>query len=112
MVTALVVAIIVAVALFLGQQSTSPRLTGDTISQTFSQGEPCATTTIALAVPTGSDPTATAAKLFDALEPLPGLNAGTYNWKTSSIEVGFCESKTSSGAVIEALAPTDLVARE
>ncbi len=109
--TAAVIATIVVVTLVLATQATKPRLTGDTISQTFSQGEPCTSAAIALAVPTNADPTKTAESLFTALKPVQGLTAGSYNWKTSKLEVGFCESKSSEAAIRQALAPTGLVAQ-
>jgi hypothetical protein len=110
MITALLIGILVVAGLFLGSQATKPKLAGDTISKTFSQGAPCASATIEVVQKDGADPAATADTLFKALEGLDGMNTGTYNAKTSSIEVGWCESKTTEEAVRGVLEPTGLVA--
>jgi hypothetical protein len=109
---AAVVAVIVlmsGVAMWAGLDTAKPRSAGDAISKTFSSGQPCATVTIALSVPAGADPAATADTLFAALEPVAGMNTASYNAGTSSVEVGFCESKASEGAIRQALAPTGMV---
>jgi hypothetical protein len=111
LVTGVIILALVLVAVIAGAQSTKPKLTGDTISTTFSPGEPCATATIPLEVKDGADPTATADKLFSALRPLGGMNVATYNYKTSSVEVGFCESSASESSIRAALASTGLVAQ-
>jgi hypothetical protein len=111
LITVTIIGGVVVGALVIGGQATKPQLTGDTISQTFAQGDPCATATIPLATPQGADPTATAKTVFAALTPLQGLTTGTYNWRTSNLEIGFCESKSSESAIRQALAPTGLVAQ-
>ncbi len=108
-VTATIVGSIIVVALVVGNQTTKPQIEGDTISQTFSQGQPCSTATIALAVPAGEDPAKTAETLFTALRNADGMNTATYNFKTSTLEAGFCESKATEESVRQALAPTGLV---
>ena len=97
-------------AIVVGAQTTKPKATGDTISQTFSSGEACATATIPLAVSADADPSKTAETLFAAIKPIPGLTTATYNRKTASIDIGYCESSSSEAALRQALAPTGMVA--
>jgi len=112
LVTLGVVGAIVVAALAIGNQTTKPQVFGDSVTQTFSQGQPCSTATIALSVPADSDLASIAETLFSALKPLEGMNSATVNLKTSSIEVGFCESKADEGVVRQALAPTGLVSEQ
>jgi|GEM_PF-1189581 hypothetical protein len=107
--TVTIVGSIIVVTLVVGNQTNKPQIEGDSISQTFSQGQPCSTATIALAVPAGEDPAKTAETLFDALRTADGMNTATYNFKTSTLEAGFCESKATEESVRQALAPTGLV---
>ncbi len=107
--TAVIVGSVIVIAMVVGNQTTKPQIEGDSISQTFSQGQPCSTATIALAVPADADPTKTAETLFAALNPADGMNTATYNFKTSTLEAGFCESKATEESVRQALAPTGLV---
>jgi len=109
-ITAVLIGVMVIAGLVLGSQATKPQLAGDTISKTFSQGAPCASATIQVVQKDGADPAATADVLFKALEALDGMNTGTFNAKTSSIDVGWCESKTTEDAVRGALEPTGLIA--
>jgi hypothetical protein len=104
-----VIGLIVAVAM-IGGGAPKPTLTGDVISRTFSAGEPCATASIPITVPQGTEPTKVAETIFGALESAKGMNTASYNVKTSVLEAGFCESKSSEKAVREALAPTGLLA--
>jgi hypothetical protein len=104
-----VVAVMAAVALIVGTQAAKPQMVGDTISQTFSQGDPCQTITIPLTIPQGADPAKTAETVFSALKRVQGLNNATYNRKTASLQVGFCESKSSEQVIRQALAPTGFV---
>lgn len=110
LVTASIVGAIIVSTFVVGNQTTKPQIEGDSISQTFSQGQPCSTATIAIAVPVEADPTKTADTLFSALKAVDGMNTATYNFKTSTLEAGFCESKGSEESVRQALAPTGLVA--
>lgn len=110
LVTASIIGVLLIAAVVMGTQATRPKMTGDTISETFAAGEPCLTSTIALKVPEGADPGKTAETLFSSLRAMGVLNVATYNVKTASIDVGFCESKTTEGAVRQALAPTGMVA--
>jgi hypothetical protein len=110
LVTAIVIAVLIVFVLILGSQSTGPKVTGDTISRTFSNAEPCATADIALAVPASADPAKTAETLFSALEPVKSLTTATYNIKTACIDVGFCESQTNEEALRSVLGPTGLLA--
>jgi hypothetical protein len=109
-VTTVFIGVILVGTIVIASQTTGPVATGDTISQTFSAGEPCATATITIAAPSDADPTKVAQTLFDALKPVPGMNVATYNLKTAALETGFCESKTSEASVRQALASTGLVA--
>ena len=109
LVTVFIVGSIIVVALGVGKQTSKPQIEGDSISQTFSQGQPCATATIALAVPADADPAKTAETLFAALKSAPGMNTAKYNFKTSTLEAGFCESKATQASVRQALAPTGFV---
>jgi hypothetical protein len=108
--TAVVVGLLIVVVVVVGRESTKPKVVDDSISRTFTQGEPCATADIALAVPAAADPSKTAEALFAVLEPMKGLNTATYNLKTSCIDVGYCESQTTETAVRTALQPTGLLA--
>jgi hypothetical protein len=110
LVTAAIIGVLIVAAVVVGTQATKPKITGDTISQTFSSAEPCATAAIALAVPSGADPSKTAEAMFAAIRPIPGLTTATYNIKTGSIDIGFCESSSSEAALRQALAPTGMVA--
>ncbi|KAF0208684.1 MAG: hypothetical protein FD171_325 [Actinobacteria bacterium] len=112
LITAVVIGTLIVAAFIVVGQTTKPKLVGDTITRTFSPGEPCLTSTLAVTAPKNADPNKTAEKLFGALGPLGGMNIATYNVKTQSVEVGFCESKTSEAAVRQALAATGLVAAE
>lgn len=112
LIAATVVGVLVVGTFIIGAQTTKPTLTENTITQTFSQGEPCLTSTIPLAVPGGADPQATAKTLFTALGPVRGLTAATYDIAASTIQVGFCESQTTEDAIRQALAVTGMVAGE
>ena len=109
-VTAAIIGGLIVAAVIVGVQTTRPQLTGDAITQTFAAGEPCAHATIAIAVSDGADPRKTADALFAALKPLPGLNTASYNPKTSSLDIGYCESSSSEAVLRSALDPTGLVA--
>jgi len=106
--TGAIIVVLVIAAVAVGSRSTRPQAIGDTISQTFSAGEPCETAQIPVA--NAGDPEDTAKRLFAALGTMTGLNAATYNIKTQSIEVGYCESQTSEDAVRRVLQSTGLVA--
>lgn len=108
--TVAVVAPIFILAVVVGAQAAKPKFDGDTITKTFSQGQPCATATIPLDLTGGADPLDVSENLFEALQPVKGMNSATLNLKTSSIEVGFCESSASEVAIRQALLPTGLVA--
>ena len=84
LVTAAIIGVLVVAAVVVGAQSTRPKMTGDTISQTFSSAEPCATAKIPLAVDEGADPQKTAETLFAAIKPIAGLTTATYNRKTAT----------------------------
>ena len=108
--TLVVVIPIVLLAVVVGAQAAKPRFEGDTITQTFSQGQPCATATIPLNLTGDADPLDVSENLFAALKSVKGMNSATLNLKTSSIEVGFCESSANESVVRQALLPTGLVA--
>ena len=74
LVTGAIIGILIIAAAVVVMQTTRPQLTGDTISQTFAPGEPCATATIPIKVSGDADPRTTADALFAALKPLTGLN--------------------------------------
>ena len=112
LVTIGIVAVIATAAILVGSQAAKPKIEGDSISETFSQGEPCATAKIAVSVPRDADPAETAKVLFAALRTVKGMNVATYNFKTSTLEAGFCESQASEQSVRDALAPTGLLANE
>ncbi|MHB1341026.1 MAG: cupredoxin domain-containing protein [Coriobacteriia bacterium] len=109
LVTAVIIGSVIVIAMVVGKQTTKPQIEGDSISQTFSQGQPCSTATIALAVPAGADPAKTAETLFAALSSADGMNTAKYNFKTSTLEAGFCESSATEASVRQALAPTGMV---
>ena len=108
--TVAIIAVLGAVAVVVGQETTKPQLSGDTISQTFAAGDPCATADIALTVSDDAEPGSTAEALFTALRPVTGMNTATYDRRTSVLRVGFCESTTSEATVRAALLPTGLLA--
>jgi hypothetical protein len=110
LVTAAIIGALVVVAVIVGVQTTRPQGTGDTITQTFAAGEACANASFPLAVTNGADPRKTAETLFAAIKPIPGLTKATYNVKTKSIDIGYCESSSSEGVFRDALAPTGMVA--
>lgn len=105
------VALILIVVIVAGE-TTKPKVATDSISQTFASGDPCLTVTIPLDVPNGSDPEVTAAAIFEALGPIDGLNTATYRIGTSTLDVGFCESKTSESIIAQTLQPTGLVLQD
>lgn len=111
LVTAGLVVAIIGAVLVVVNQTTKPQFEGDSITQTFSQGQPCSSTTVALEIPTGSEAADIAERLFGALEQLEGMNTATLNTSTSSIDVGFCESKANEDVVRQALLATGLVAQ-
>jgi hypothetical protein len=111
LVTGLIIGGLVVGAIVVGSQSGKPKMIGDTVTETFAQGDPCVTANIAVALPAGTDPAQAAETLFGALRPVSGLKSATLNVKTSSMQVGFCESQTSETAVRGALAPTGLIAQ-
>ena len=106
-----IIGVIIVVAVIVGRETTKPQVAGDTVTKVFAPGQPCVSATIALTVPSGADIAATAQQIFAALKPVAGMNTATYNARTSSVDVGFCESSTSESAVREALAKTGLVAQ-
>jgi hypothetical protein len=110
LITGGIIAVFLLIAVIVGVETTKPRVTGDTISQTFTTADPCATTVIALSVPAGSDPVANAQKLFAVLKGVASVTNATYSISGSTVEVGYCESQTSPDALRTALAPTGLVA--
>jgi len=110
LVTAGIVVVFVIAAIVVGTQATKATLRGDSVTRTFAQAPPCANATIALTVPGGSDPIATAEKIFAVLKPIEGMATATYNVKTSSVEVGYCESFSNEAAIRQALVPTGLLA--
>lgn len=109
-ITVAMIAVMIIIAGVVGKETTKPQLSGDTISQTFAAGDPCATADIALTVEVAADPAKTAEALFAALRPVTGMNTATYDRKASTVRAGFCESKTSEAAVRAALQPTGLLA--
>lgn len=109
LITAIIIGVFVLGTVIVGVQGTKPKMAGGVVTEVFAQGESCATATIALKVPDGEDPAATAKTLFTVLRPLS--NTATYNADSSSIAVGYCESKSSESALKAALAPTGLVAQ-
>jgi hypothetical protein len=54
----LVVGLLVVGGGFAALQSVRPKIVGDTIVKTFAQGQPCATTKIAISPSPGADPSA------------------------------------------------------
>jgi hypothetical protein len=108
--TVAVVGVLVAFVFVAAAQGTKPKIQGETITKTFSQTAPCANVTIALTLPTGSDPAEVSESLFAALQPIPGMTTATLNAQASSIDVGFCESSASEDTIRQALLPTGLVA--
>lgn len=109
-ITAAIIAVIVILAVFIAIQTTKPQQVGDTITQVFVPGEACTTAAFPLVVTGDAEPQATADVLFAALKPVTGLNWGTYNAATSSIDVGFCDSETSETLVRQALSTTGMLA--
>jgi hypothetical protein len=110
LVTAVIIGALTVVAVVVGVQTTRPQGSGDTITQTFAAGEACANASFPLTVSDGADPRKTADALFAAIKPIPGLTNATYNVKTKSIDIGYCESSSSEGVFRAALAPTGMVA--
>lgn len=110
LVTAVFLIVMVVVVALIGREAAKPRLVGDAITQVFEGGEPCATANIPLALAAGADPADAAQTLFAALKAMKGINTATFNVKTSTIAVGYCESKTTEQAVRAGLVPTALVA--
>jgi hypothetical protein len=108
--TVAVIAVLIVGVFIVAGQTSKPQLTGDTITKTYSATAPCLTVTIAVTAPADADPRATAETLFAALGPLGGMSIATYNVKTASLEVGFCESQSSESVVRQALVATGLVA--
>jgi hypothetical protein len=109
-VTGAIIGAFIVGTIVVGGQSTKPKMTGSTITETFSAAEPCATADIPLKVVGNADPAATAETLFVVLRPLTGMTSATYDAKTSTIKVGFCESSNSEASLKAAIAPTGLLA--
>ena len=108
--TVCIIAPIFVLAVIVGAQAAKPKFEGETITKTFSQGQPCATATIPLNLAGGADALDVSENLFAALKPVQGMNSATLNLKTSCIEVGFCESSANEEVIRKALLPTGLVA--
>ncbi len=108
--TGSVIGLLVVAAVIVGAQTTKPTMAGGTISKTYSPGEPCEIATIQMSVSGETNPEDAADAIFAALGPLGGLNTATYDVKSSSLSVGYCESKTTEAAIREVLAPTGFVA--
>ena len=108
--TLAIVGVLVVFVFVVAAQASKPKLDGDTISKTFSQGAPCATTVVALKLPAESDASKVSEQLFAALQPIKGMNSATLNVSNSSLEVGFCESSASPDTIHQALLATGLVA--
>jgi len=108
-VTVGIIGLLVVLAFVVADQNSKSKVTGDTITKTFSSAEPCENAQIAVAVDDGADPQQTAETLFAAIQSVPSLTTATYNHKAGSIQIGYCESQTSEAALKEALAPTGLV---
>lgn len=108
-ITAGLAVVFLSVAVVVGIVAAQPRVANGAITQTFSGGEACTTSRIALSVPAGGAASATGDKLFAALKPVAGVISATYDVAGSTLEVGFCESTTSETALRAALAPTGLV---
>jgi len=111
LVTALVIGAFILGVVVVGGQSTKPKMTGDTVSQTFAQGEACTTASIALVAQEGANAAETAETAFKALSTVSGLKTATFSAKANSVQVGFCDSETSEQAIRAALAPTGLIAQ-
>ncbi len=112
LVTVAIIGALILGVVIAGGQSAKPKSAGagGAITQSFAGGDPCANASIALAVPADADPAATAESLFGAIKTIEGLTSATYDPKTSTIQIGYCDSTSSEAALKEALAPTGLVA--
>ncbi len=110
--TAAIVVVVVIAAAIVAGQTTRPKVTEDAIVRTFSTGDPCVTAVIPLAVDSSADAQKTADAVFSALTPIRSLTTGTYDIKSATLEIGFCESETSEAAIREALAATGLLGED
>jgi hypothetical protein len=97
---------VVAVAIGAGK----PQVSGDTISRTLSQGDPCVTTTLPLKFPSGTDPVQAADTMFGILGKMDGVRQATVYRTDPRIDIGFCESSASEASLRAALSPTGLLA--
>lgn len=104
-----IIGILLGAAIIVGTQMSKPTIAGGTVTQTFSQGKPCSNVSIPVNL-AGADPLAAAETLFDALRTLDGMNSATLNIKTSTLQVGYCESSSNDDLVRQGLLPTGLVA--
>lgn len=104
-----VIGVLIGAAIIVATQTSKPTIAGDTVTQTFSQGQPCSNVSIPVNL-AGADPLAAAETLFDALRTLDGMNSATLNIKTSTLQVGYCESSSNDDLVRQGLLPTGLVA--
>lgn len=103
------IGVLVVVGIIIGSEVSKPQVTGDTIAQTFSSGQPCDKAQYPVTVPAGSDPVKVAQKLFAALKTVDGMNTATYNISSTTLNVDYCGSKTNEPTVTKALSATGMV---
>lgn len=105
-VTVAVVAVMVIAGIVAGWQGGKSRATGGAITKTFSSGEACTNSTLALSIPEGTDAAQAAEQIFAAVALIPSVTAATIQLDTQSINVGYCESQANEDMVRNAIEPT------
>ena len=104
------VAVVAWGATAITKTASKPRLDDGVAVKVYSTKAPCTTSVIAIELEQGADPAAVAQTLFDALGNVPGMAKATFDAKTASLDVGYCESGASEASIRQALAPTGLLA--
>ncbi|NTU71830.1 MAG: hypothetical protein HGB10_08440 [Coriobacteriia bacterium] len=105
-----VVGALVALTVVVTGQGAKPKAIGGVVTETFAQGEPCVTSTLALSLPADTDPASAAESLLAPLRTATGLKSATFDASKGTLQVGYCESETTEDALRTLLAPTGLLA--
>lgn len=102
-------AIPLLVAVVVAQESRKPQVSTDSVTQTWSQTEPCTTASIPLKAASPAEASAAAARLFAAIQTVPGIVSATVHFSQPSIEIGYCDSSSSEAELRQRLAATGMV---
>ncbi len=106
----LVVGAVAVVAIFALANTGKATVSGDEVSLTIAQVDACASSSIALATPSGGDLKRDANDILSRLKTVTGVGNATIYLSESRIEVNYCESSTNEATIRTALTPSGYVA--